>query len=369
MSTKTAPARSGSWRKHLLWIVPAALAVLLVSGWFGVTFAVENTARRCLADASLRLIGQEVEPEKVSCSLIGQELCIEGLCVDNPPGYSQERPAVEVDLIRVRVNPPAFLFEGVVHLKKLTVSGVRINVEMKRSPVTLEGWLEQLSNPEVSLLELKRNGPVSERNAVKREKRSGPRRTKTPLKFRIDELRVENAAAILHNYTLISEARRTLTLKNYVQKDLGRDAPLTADELAREIFNRHWNDIKKYLKDKKDEGVARVKKLFGKKTKKEKTAETPAPPAQPEDEAAKKKKSAARRQLLKGAGRAAVDLAEIWLKKKQKQMEEAPVASGDPEEDRKARRNKRLVDLGVRAADAVREELAEPPAAPEKRSE
>ena len=109
--------------------------MLFAGGWFGVTFAVENTARRCLADASSRLIGQEVEPDEVSCSLAGQELCIRGICVKNPPGYSN-KPAILVDLVSVRVNPLAFLFDRVVHLKKLTVSGVRINAELKKRPWT-----------------------------------------------------------------------------------------------------------------------------------------------------------------------------------------------------------------------------------------
>ena len=364
MDTDVEPARSGSWRKHLFWIIPAAVVVLFAGGWLGVTFAVENTVRRCLADASSRLIGQEVEPDEVSCSLVLQELCIRGIRVKNPPGYS-DQPAIRVDLVSVRVNPLAFLFERVVHLKKLTVSGVRINAELKEVPATLKGWLDQLGNPEINLLELKRSRPVAERRTVRSKKRSGSRKAKKPLKFRLDELRVEKSAVSLSNFdALLFPGWSTFSLDSYEQKDLGREKPLTADELAAEIFNRHWEDIKQYLKDKKDRAAARWKSLFRKKSKKEKPAEIPAPPVQPEDEAAKKKNSEARKQLLKGAGRAAVDLAEVWLKKKQKQMEEEPSAPDDPEAERKQQRNKRLVDLGLQAADAAREGLAESPAKP-----
>lgn len=255
-------------RKHLLWIVPLALAALLVGGWFGVTLAVESAARRCLADTSVRLLGYEVVPDKLSCSLIDQELCIEGIRVENPPGYS-DGPALEVDLIRVRVNPLAFLFDRVIHLKKLTISGVRFNVEMKKTPMDFNDLLKLFRDREINLLELKRNDPVSERRAVKRKKRSRSRRTENPLKFRIDELRVEKVAATLHNYKFVPEKWRKFTLDSYVQKDLGRDVPLTADELAREIFNRHWEDIKKHLKNKMNMAKDWWKGLFGKKPEKE----------------------------------------------------------------------------------------------------
>ena len=260
-----------SRRKHLWGIIPAAAVLLLAGGWFGLTFAVEHAVKRCFADTSSRLIGYEAEAE-ISCSLLGQELCIEGIHVENPVGYSQES-ALEVDLIRVQVNPLAFLFGRVIHLKKLTISGVRINVELKRVPMTLGGWLEQIGSPEINLFELKKNASGSERRAVKRKKRSGPRRTKTPLKFRIDELRVEKGAATLQNYKIIPVELRTLTLRSYVQKDLGRDVPLTADELGRDIFNRHREDIKKYLEDLKDKAAAWWKGLFGKKEEKKKEAE------------------------------------------------------------------------------------------------
>ena len=62
----TASGCRKSGRKHLFWIIPAAAAVLLAGGWFGMTCAVESTARRCLADASLHLIGQEVEPDDLA---------------------------------------------------------------------------------------------------------------------------------------------------------------------------------------------------------------------------------------------------------------------------------------------------------------
>ena len=366
MSAENNSSRSAGRRKHLLLIIPAAVGVLLASGWFGVTFAVENTARRCLADASARLLGQAVKPDEVSFSLVRRELSVRGIRVDNPRGYSQEH-ALKVERIRIQVDPSALLFKRVVHLKQLTVSGIRVNVELKKTPLGLDGWLDLLSDPEVNLLELKKSTPVSERNTVERKKRSGSRRSKRPLKFRIDELRVERGEASLHNYTIIPERLRTLALKSYAQKDLGRENPLTADELAVEIFRRHWDDIKKYVRDETEKSAARLRLLFKRKSKKEKTsAQPPAPassaaPVQPENEAAKKQKSEARRKLLREGGRAAAELAGNWLKRKKQEIEKTPSASGDPEEDRKARRNKRLVDLGLQAADAARKELAAPP--------
>lgn len=274
------PGGGKTWRKHLCWIIPAAVVLLLAGGWFGVRFAVESAVRRSLAAASLRLIGHEVEPEELTCSLLGQELCIEGIRVENPPGYS-DGPALEVDLIRVRVNPLAFLLGREAHLKKLTISGIAINVELKRTPFTLAGWLEQIGSREINLAELKRNGAVSERRVGRRKKRSGPRRTKDSVKFRIDELRVEKAAVTLHNYTIVPVKYRTLTLNSYVQKDLGRDVPLTADELAKEIFNRHWEEIRKYLDGWKEKAAAWWKGLFEKKAEKETSPAGPAAPASP----------------------------------------------------------------------------------------
>ena len=356
-------------RKHLLWIIPASVAVLLAAGWFGLTFAVEHAVKRCFADTSSRLIGYEAEAE-ISCSLLGQELCISGICVENPPGYS-ERPALKVDLIRVRVNPLAFLFGRVVHLKKLTVSGVHINAELKRVPLTLDGWLAQLSDPEINLFKLKKNAAPAPVRRARRKKRSGSARPGERQLFRIDELRVENVRATLNNCRIFPERWRTFTLESYVQKDLGRPEPLSADGLAVEIFRRHRDEIAKYLEDRKDQVVAWWKGLFKKKTKKGTAPAQSAAPARPEDEAAKKEKSEARKKMIKTGGRIAAGFAESWLKRKKQEMEEKPSSSDDPEEARKARRDKLLVDLGLRAAEAVREELAEPPAtpAPEKKSE
>ena len=360
-------------RKHLLWIIPASVAVLLAAGWFGVQFAVESAVKRCFADTSSRLIGYEAEAE-ISCSLLGQELCISGISVDNPPDYSDGH-ALEVDLIRVRVNPLAFLFDRVIHLKKLTISGVRFNVELKRVPLSPDGWLAQLSDPEINLFKLKKDAAPAPVRRARRKKKSGSVRPGERRLFRIDELRVENVRATLNNFRIFPERWRTLTLESYVQKDLGRPEPLSADGLAAEIFRRHRDEIAKYLEDLKDKAAAWWKGLFKKKTKKETTPAPPAAPAppatpaRPEDEAAKKEKSEARKKMIKTGGRIAAGFAESWLKRKKQEMEEKPSSSDDPEEARKARRNKRLVDLGLRAAEAVREELAEPPAAPEKKSE
>ena len=262
------PCCRGFVREHLFWIIPVAVIVLLAVGWFGATFAVESIVRKCVADAGHRLVGQEVKPDSVSCSLIGQELCIKGIRVQNPRGYTQPY-AFEAEFILVRVKPLAFLFKGVVHLQKLTVSGVRINAEQKK--------VEQQGILGINLLELKKAGSASRRStkqAVRstprtasesgsashrgtiREKKGKPRRRKEPLRFCIDELLVEKAEVSLYNFT---SPRSSFSLDSYVQKDLGQEKDgLTAGELAEEIFNRHLRDI-----------IRRIMRRPGKKAKKE----------------------------------------------------------------------------------------------------
>lgn len=224
MSTNNDSSR----RKHLLWIIPAVLAVLLAGTWFGVTLAVENAARRCFAEASCQLFGGEVRPQDVSYSLSGQELHISGLLVENPPGYSQ-KPAIRVDLIRAEVAPQDLLFKRVVRLKKLDISGISFNMEVKID------W-KRLKDSKINLFEL-------EKAASAPGKPSGSRRQQEPLRFRIDELHVEEAKASVGHGEAIPVEWRTFTLKTYEQKDLGREKPLTADEIAKEIYRRHCEQI------------------------------------------------------------------------------------------------------------------------------
>jgi len=255
-------------RKHLCWIISVAAIMLLFAGWLGATFAVESIVRKCLADAGHRLLGQEMKPDSVSCSLIGQELCIKGIRVQNPHGYTQ--PCVfEAELILVRVKPLAFLFKRVVHLRKLTISGVRINVEQKK--------VQPQGIPEINLFELKKAGFASQRSTKQalqstprtasgeetashrspvQKKKVKTRHRKEPLRFCIDELLVEKAVVSLYNF---ANSQSSFTLDSYVQKDLGRGPDgLTAGELAAEIFNRHLKDI-----------ISRIIRRPGKKAKKE----------------------------------------------------------------------------------------------------
>lgn len=237
MDTNVDPARSGSWRKHLLWIIPAALAVLIVSGWYGVTYAAEKAARRCFAEASCQLFGREVEPQEVSYSLAGQELRISGIRVGNLPGYSPTRPAVEAEHIVAHVAPHELLFKRVIRLEELTFIGLNINAEVKMSLV----WSKQVVDARINLFELKKSGSVA-------------RRPKEPLRFRIDELRVESGKVALTNledfrksvsrYCSLPKRWTARSLDGYAQKGLGVEIPLTADEVAAEILNREWNTIR-----------------------------------------------------------------------------------------------------------------------------
>lgn len=284
------PGCRGFVRKHLRWIIPAAVIVLLAAGWFGAAFAVESIVRKCLADAGRGLVGQEVKPDSVSCSLIKQELCIKGIRVQNPPGYTQ--PYVfEAKLILVRVKPLFFLFKRVVHLQELRISGIRINAEQKK--------VQQGGFPEINLLELKKAGSVARRSAKQavrstprtasksgsvsnrstvQEKKAKKRRQKESLRFCIDELRVEKAEVSLYNF---ASPRSSFTLKSYVQKDLGRgNDGLTAGELAEEIFKRHLKDIfgrpmgRPGKKTKKENGTANIFKIWGKGKKQDPEAQS-----------------------------------------------------------------------------------------------
>ena len=234
-------------RKHLFWIVPAMLAALLAGGWFGVTCAVENAARRCFAEASCQLFGREAGPQEVSYSFSGQELRISKVRVDNPPGFSQKRPAVEVGLIVAHVAPQDLLFKRVIRLKELILVGANINAEVKMSPV----WAKRVIDARVNLFELKKNAPASPR-------------PKEPLRFRIDVLRVEKGKVLLGNLEdcrsalagkfgiSLSERWTARSLDGYKQTDLGTDKPLTADEAAAVIFERHREEIIKYFEDIKN---------------------------------------------------------------------------------------------------------------------
>jgi len=242
MSTNNNPSPRGSWRKHLLWIIPAVLAVLLVSGWYGVNYAAEKAARRCFAEASCQLFGREVKPREFSFSLARQEVYIRGIRVDNPPGYSQKRPAVEVELIVARLAPFELPSNRVVHLKELILVGVDMNVDVKMSLV----WSKSVVDARVNLLELKKSGSASPK-------------AETPLRFRIDELRVESGKVSLANleefrksvsrYCPLPKRWTARSLDGYVQKGLGAKEPLTADEAAAEILNREWNSISRAFEE------------------------------------------------------------------------------------------------------------------------
>ena len=97
------------------------LCVLII----GTKIAVEQGIRNQLVLVGERLTGRRIETDFVTYHPLFCELIIDGMKVKNPPGYSRENAAIEINRLRIKIAPWA-IFWNPVQIGKLHMDGVSL---------------------------------------------------------------------------------------------------------------------------------------------------------------------------------------------------------------------------------------------------
>lgn len=140
------PARQRTAPRRIL----KALAVLALLTLFAPTILSMGVLRGIVAEQlSERLRGEATVEEVTFGWLSGLEL--QGLRVENPDGFSTERPAVTLQSLVADVSIPSLLFGGVAATGE--VVGLKVNVEQRGDGTTNLQQLTATASPELQDLE------------------------------------------------------------------------------------------------------------------------------------------------------------------------------------------------------------------------
>ena len=240
------------------------LCILII----GAKIAVEQSVKNQLVLVGEQLTGRKFETDSVTYHPLFFDLVITGLKMKNPPGYSRNNPAAEINSIRITISPWAIL-QHRVHIRKIRIDGVNFYPELKKIPVSLSDWTNIILNPEINLVDIEK---LSEKSSAQKE--SGK---KTLWFLKIDEFTVTNVTVHFINIKKLkkflpekyqSMLPDNLSLKSYQQLNLGADGKHTGPMIAKEILNRHLDELKEWYETKKEAIMAGIKKYLPGKEKK-----------------------------------------------------------------------------------------------------
>lgn len=278
------------------WKIAVSLAagvVVLLGGLLLVSkFTVEKEVKSQMELVGKAMTGRNVEVGEVSYNPVTWELTAENVCMKNPDGYSRDHDAVEIDTVYLKIAPWA-LMNRLVHIKELRIEGVALYPELKKIPLSWEGWLLMLMQPEINLYEFLPRRTAEGKNNNRR--RSDKKKSKRLWYIKVDSLTVTDVKVHFVNvqnlktlflppvvHDLIPE---TLELAGCRQTDLGADGKHTGADLAREILDRQIAQLEQWYEEKKARFEAYLKKQsekyrrswFRRKEKKEEQTALPTP--------------------------------------------------------------------------------------------
>ena len=222
-------AERKKWIKTVL--VCICLLMLLAIGKILLQRSVENFAVRQLQTCVNKLTGKDVHIGHVSYNLWKQRLVINRIGIPNPEGYPDDNIAFYIHRATLDLVPWQ-IFKNMIHIKKLTVSGIWFNVVFKKYPQNVKELAEVLLTPEINLLDLKsaeKKDHVTEQSLQAKSKE---------IYIRIDKLQISGAKV-----TIKWKLRFSFSLPDYVRENLGADGKLTIDRLATEALNFHLEEM------------------------------------------------------------------------------------------------------------------------------
>ena len=258
---------AGGKRGKLFGTIFACIALLLLFA-AGKTFlksGVESFVEKQIQQCANRLTGRDVYVGSISYDLWKQRVEIRKLGVPNPRGYSQKVPAIYIDRIAMELMPWE-IFKNLLHIRKLNVSGVMINTELKKYPRSLKEAIEILRSPEINLAALKSGAKKHSTSSSAAEKK---------VFIKIDKVQITDSS-VSFKY----KWRFGFALPDYTRQDIGKDGNLTPDQLAADVYNFHLKEMQhkaiRKLEEIKQasEGVLkdlknRIKEKYGKKKERE----------------------------------------------------------------------------------------------------
>jgi hypothetical protein len=146
------------------------LAVILVVAGIGAYYLLSNLdeiVQGAIEDTGSELTGTAVTLDSVAIDLRAGSATLEGLVIDNPPGYRTDY-AFSLNTVRVDLEP-ASVTGGVIRLDEITIDGGRLNAEQKGTATNLSTILRTVRESTASEAPPPEPGePTDVRLAVKR---------------------------------------------------------------------------------------------------------------------------------------------------------------------------------------------------------
>ena len=246
----------------------AAGAVVLLGGLLLVSkFIVENAVENQLKLVGERMSGQGVEVKRVSYNPLTWALTAEDVRIKNPPGYLNENE-IMVRRIHLKIAPWA-LTRNLVHIRELHIRGVTLCPELRKIPTSVQDLFTLILNREFNLWESLRRLSVKTKNDGKMP----------PVWYlKVDTFSVTGVKVHFVNVSTIPLVGPRLPASvelngKYPQTNLGADGKHTGADLAREILDRHLEELKQRYEKRK----AKFEKYLKKNRKEEEQTFSPKP--------------------------------------------------------------------------------------------
>jgi len=123
-------------------IIVALLLVVLALGVAWVLRNLDDFVLGTIEETGSRVTGTAVTLDSVAIDLAAGSATLNGLVIDNPPGYSTDF-AFALDTVRVDLDP-ASVTGSVVRLDDVTITGARLNAEQKGTATNLSTILQSV---------------------------------------------------------------------------------------------------------------------------------------------------------------------------------------------------------------------------------
>jgi hypothetical protein len=193
------------------WIVLLAVVAIGAGASLYAYLSLDAIVKRRIEKLGTSIAGADLTVDDVELSLREGSGRISGIRLENPPGFSDDAPALEIDEIAFRLEP-ASVAERPIVLDEVTIGPPRVNVIVDGSGQSNFGIIDQHA----------RSGPAGAREVGRMPLVIG-RLTLAPGSVNV------TAPSFLPNVEAVP-------LERVVLSDLGsRDAPVTAAEVAQQV--------------------------------------------------------------------------------------------------------------------------------------
>jgi len=251
-------------RNKWLFIVVSLLAFLCIL-IICMKFTMEQSVRSQLVLVGEQLTGRQIETDSVIYHPLFCDLIIFGMKVKNPPGYSQENAAIEIKRLSVKISPWAAIWNP-VHIRELHMDGVALYPELKNFSGAPSDGSNIIGNLEINLADFSQPESLIEKA-----------NNKSLWFLKVDALTVSDVKVHFVNIRKLKNnlpeklqdyLPHVLSLAKYQQLNLGADGKHTGPMIAKEILNRHLDELKRWYETRKETLKTELKNLSKKEKKK-----------------------------------------------------------------------------------------------------